>query len=360
MLAAVLYGRVQTWLFFEDVKAFYQRWAPFSTEVLQQVLEVGAPLERVFALFSLGHLGYRSLLRAYLYSSDNWERWASAMELWQRWREKEALSVLYELVCDGLRTIEQTCKEEEETWDYLYWSNLARTRVIDVLGSAGDADRSEIIILFSATLQECWETERRLHALLGRIDGLREDLFAWEDMLMYRLGQWQIWDTAWERELPAGRLRIAQVMWTLGSLRCHEVIPEILALLRKPLLVGSIPTVIREQKTSALLSSISARLPIPERLQSQIVERSLSIEDVKAALGLHFRLSPAEQEELLAGFPRDCATRCQEKWEYRLKLSELKKLWAQEFSFTGEDYPEIEVSSDELEPFDPPDWFEIE
>lgn len=351
------YDRVHTWVFeseADEIKAFYQRRAPFSRDVLLSLLEVGTPLERVFALFSLGHLGYRSLLRAYLHSSDDWERWVSAMELWQRWGEKETLPVLHELVCDGLQRIEQTY--EAESRDYHDWSNLARTRAIDLLG---DEENPEIIALFSATLQQCWEAEHRLHALLGQADDLREQFFSWEDMLVYRLGQWQIWDTALERELPAGRLRIAQVLWALGSLRCHEVIPEIGALVRKPLLVGFVPTVIREQKTSALLSRISVRLPVPERLRSQMTERSLSIEDVKAALGRHFQLSSAEQEERLAHFPRDCAIRCQETLESQLEMDGLKKIWAQEFSFTGEDYPEIEVSS-EVEPFDPPDWFEIE
>jgi hypothetical protein len=140
---------------------------------------------------------------------------------------------------------------------------------------------------------------------------------------------------------------------------CHEVIPEAVALLRKPLLVGSPPDVIREQKTSALLSRISSRLPLPDKLRSQVAERSLGIEDVKTALGRHFRLSSREQEERLARFPRDCAIRCRETLESQLEMGELKKIWAQEFSFTGEDYPEIKVSS-EVEPFDPPDWFERE
>lgn len=37
MLAAVLYGRAHTWILLEDeneLKAFYQRWAPFRPEVL--------------------------------------------------------------------------------------------------------------------------------------------------------------------------------------------------------------------------------------------------------------------------------------------------------------------------------------
>ena len=267
ILSAVFYGRCQTWLFEGEkgeIEQFVRRWFPFTHKTLLRILEEGTRKERVCALFSLGQLGYeadRPLLRTYLQSAEEWERWASAIVLWKQ-REKQAFFVLRSLVCDELEFIERSRHlSQEETIEFDLWSAITRRQAIFTLAWEGSA---EVIALFSRTLEKCWERERSLDELLERWETVQNEFFGLEDTLVYLLGQWHVWPPVLQRPLHAGRLRIAQVLWTLGRIHAHETFPIVHRLLTSPLLLFRILTSLTEKNASqypiALSPSFAERI----------------------------------------------------------------------------------------------------
>jgi hypothetical protein len=350
ILSALFYGCEQTWILEgdnEELTQFCVRWAPFSRETLLRILENGTRLEKVCALFSLGHLRYdedQLRLREYLQGRDEWEQWASAIELWKQ-GEKRALPVLQTLMCEE-SLIELWHHPEEDPKNFAFWSTQARRLVISLFATG---ESTEVILLLSKTLRWCWKIERQFDELLDRWADLQEAVFSWEDLLVYGLGRFHIWDSTLQDQLPAGRIRIAQIIWILGFLQAHNSAPHILKFLGTPTVISMTLDYITGSYQKIISEWPGLGSP----------KETMDIHQVKAALGQKFGFSLEQQEMLFTQFHKDCMIRVKQANFLFLSSKEIRKRWVKDFSLTEkepEDWnkPENIVPTDDFDlSFDP-------
>jgi hypothetical protein len=213
---------------------FVQRWKPFTQEALVRALREAEGEERACALFAIGYVAFPGgelLLQPFLHSSNQLERWASALTLGEV-RNPLALPVLEQLLIEGLHEID-VC--DPYTKHFLPWNMEYRREAALLIAKWGNLPAVPVL---RRALRTCWEIDQKCDQEDGASLPFWDELLTLEDYLAYALGQMEAWGACFGLGLPTERECIALFLLVLGSLHLDEKTTDIHLYLGQPCLIG--------------------------------------------------------------------------------------------------------------------------
>lgn len=307
--------------------------------LLQRAVREGGEDDRAFALILLGALATPEaldLVRSFLTSPSLKERWASTIAL-GRHKDERVFSLVQNLLLDGFLVSRSSTSEEETesqeraqdayplisdaAADHKYeWYMHQRWECALVLGAWGDPC---VVPLLKEALQAAWKMEQmwpdyggfqdgpqiwhafqdRLVFALGQLgawDILRElDLpenrkvwYAFQDRLVFALSHVGAWDVLRKLDLPANRMLIATIYLALGALQVRDS-----SIFYQPQHLFALPHHIQPSPSS--LERILARFPVEKQEQAKRLLAN-QVDFHERWLSEH-----ADQESLLAQLPAE-------------------------------------------------------
>lgn len=200
---------------FEDViHQFARRWGSLTVETFQHVLKVGEGEDKLIALFAIGYTKTeeaRGLLLSFLHSTDEKERWASALCLGEM-KDEEAFPVLIEMLQEGVTYIGPPSEgyrgwPGDEGWFEVHQLSVAR-----LLGEWG---RLEIVPVLRQTLIKS--------IALGQLGVHPADdwQFTYQRALAEALGRLDAFGSFTGLDLPSRTLRVLMLHLVYGHILAH-------------------------------------------------------------------------------------------------------------------------------------------